>query len=372
MDRAKTQIVTRNRYSKVQAGATGAKEKATPLSQGDVNQMARRTSNKSTTPPPQESPEMTTIFVEPANVEQTIFKHPAEIARILSNSGISGYKDIRSVGRFRFRISFDSTGEANKVNDKRLHGTGLKKYNPIVRNEIIGLIKGVPRNFSEKEMKDNLESNQEVTLIERVKRKGRGEELRITEQVKVTFKGKEHPDSVFIYGVPFKVEIYIFPIKQCTNCWMYTHKTTDCKKRKKCGKCGSEHEDPNCDDRPKCINCRGQHTANARECPERMRQRKIKEAMQKERISMTEATEKFPKENNRFALLARMDEFPELNEEEEDSEEETGTQTVDHAKRHRNEKQRRQKGRNPETGPVRHENRNRAEMGVPAYQEKKE
>nr|XP_029717299.1 uncharacterized protein LOC115260524 [Aedes albopictus] len=133
---------------------------------------------------------------------------------------------------------------------------------------------------------------------------------------------------VQIYGVPFRVEIYLFPIKQCSNCWMFTHKTKDCKKTKKCGNCGGEqHENQDCGAQPKCINCRGQHPADDRECKERIRQRKIKEAMQKERIPLVEAAERFPNESNRFALLARMDEFPDLEDISDDSEDERGTQS---------------------------------------------
>nr|XP_029734621.1 uncharacterized protein LOC115269947 [Aedes albopictus] len=333
-NRTRTQIVTRNQYTKTQGGASGIRDadrkQITPPTRTQRRSQDEQSRNGATTSKPTTAniQNIVTVFVEPANAEQMVFKHPAEIAKILANIGIAGYKDIRNVGRFRFRISFDSTGEATKVNDKKLQGTGLRKYTPVVKNEIIGIIKDVPRNFEEMEIRDNLDSDQEVTRIERVKRKGRGDELQPTDKVKITFKGKEHPEMVQIYGVPFRVEIYLFPIKQCSNCWMFTHKTKDCKKTKKCGKCGGEqHENQDCGAQPKCINCRGQHPADDRECKERIRQRKIKEAMQKERIPLVEAAERFPKESNRFALLARMDEFPELEDISDDSEDERGTQS---------------------------------------------
>jgi hypothetical protein len=58
-------------------------------------------------------------------------------------------------------------------------------------------------------------------------------------------------------------------INQCYNCYEYRHRATLCKRKQKCGKCGSEnHHTNDCTSTEhKCVNCNGKHEAWHPECP---------------------------------------------------------------------------------------------------------
>lgn len=254
------------------------------------------------------------VYLEPVDFEKTTVRFPIEVARILNVKKIN-YMDIVRVGKLRFKITFETEGAANVLRREQLEQQNLKCFVPFVLRQTIGLVKGIPREYEEEDVKDNMESEVEVTKVERMKKRNREGELFDTTNVKVTFQGNKHPESIAIFGCKFKVELYIFPVKQCMNCWGYGHKKDQCKRVAKCRSCGEEKHQDECR-MVKCINCGGNHKATERECPMRQEQREITEVMQREKISFGEARKKCIRENTFDILPDDETEFPILTQQQ--------------------------------------------------------
>lgn len=132
-------------------------------------------------------------------------------------------------------------------------------------------------------------------------KRNRQGQLKPTQNVKVTVKGKQLPRVVHIFGANFRPELYVFPVKQCSICWKFGHSKTKCAGKGKCRICGKEHE-PNaeCANAPFCVNCKKGHASDSDKCPERERRRKIIKEMESRGVTYTEAERAFPRTQNRF------------------------------------------------------------------------
>lgn len=308
-----SQILTRNKYNKAAEGSRGV---------STTRQAPKNTSRKNVTRvtsqnQPEKEWKTDTVFLEPNDPLEPGLKHSLEVGRMLSRKQITGVKEVQKIGRFRFKVIFDTVEQAGKIATANLAEAGMKMYTPKIERDVIGIVKGIPKDYPEEELMDNLQATKDIIKVERVKRRATGTsdsgDLIETESVKVTFKGKDLAEYVVLYGCRIKVELYIFPLKQCTNCWMFGHKSIKCTKSRKCISCGKEHESSDCET-VKCINCRGDHPAAHKSCPQRAKQKRISEVMQRHGVTRAEAISKYVKVNNRFDLLDTEDDFPELEE----------------------------------------------------------
>lgn len=311
-----SQIVTRNQYAKGKRNQPGTSSgipvrtnKGKEQQQGSQTGTAQQQGNRNV-----EDWCSDTVYLEPTNIEEKSFKHPAEVGKILAAKGITGYTDIHKIGRYRFKLTCSTVANARKILNCNLEDVGMKPYIPSITKEIIGMAKEVPISFTDQELRENLESEREIVKVERMQRKLNNGQLVPIGSIKVTFKGKEMPRDIVMYGCRFRVELYIFPMKQCHNCWMFGHKQNVCKKPRKCVTCGLNHADQQCEGTKQCINCGKGHQANDKECPERKRQQKVNLAVQHKRITVQEAQDLYPKLSNQYDLLSNDDDFPDLDE----------------------------------------------------------
>lgn len=80
--------------------------------------------------------------------------------------------------------------------------------------------------------------------------------------------------------------------------------------------CGLDYESDICWDAPTCVHCNGSHKANDRNCPERIRQDMILQAMAREKLTFTEANIKFPRnrsvQDRLQPAINSLQEFPTL------------------------------------------------------------
>lgn len=258
----------------------------------------------------QDGTQETEIILEQIDIEQNTPSHPVQLGKIFTQINFRNYTEITKVGKFRFKIKLQTTCDFEKLKKTKLDDHNLKVYQPKIANQIICFIKGVPKSFTEREIEENLEIDYEVIKIERIKRLASNEQLIDTPNIKITVKGTKIPENVKIYGCFFRVELYVFPIRQCQNCWRYGHKATFCTSRKKCPKCGDKHTQSECTEPPKCINCNLNHEANAKDCPERKRRQMILQEMKKKRVTYAEAASNYPKITNRYDLLEDTEAFP--------------------------------------------------------------
>lgn len=247
------------------------------------------------------------VFLEVSDYNKPFPKHALELGRALHAAGFSRSKELTKVGRFRYRVELMDAGDRAGLSRIDLSPLNLKLFTPTVKNQMICFIRGVPLDFSEDEIRE-IQCEVPVIKVERMKRRGDGESLVDTPNLKVTVQGKTVPRMVRIFGVSFRAEQYIFPVKQCGTCWRFGHSTKACFGNPRCRTCGRVHETgTECNDRVRCINCRGGHEASDRSCPERKRRAAIFRTMATKNVEYAEAEKEHPKASNSFALLQEED-----------------------------------------------------------------
>lgn len=246
--------------------------------------------------------------------------HAMEVAKMLHNIGIKNYKELKFAGQGRYRVSFNRPKEAEDLINSRLLTEEFKYrvYVPNMLKESVGVVRNVAPSLSEEEILNNIQTagKKKVVKVERISRMRDGV-LIPTYSIKIFVEGQELPESVAIYGVCEMVEAYIFPIKMCKKCWRYGHRVNACKSAKgRCENCGSEQDGQGqdcvnpCINPTNCIQCKQTHKVTDRNCPERIRQDKIRYVMANERLTFMEASNKFPKSNQAQHRLDSLTEFP--------------------------------------------------------------
>lgn len=153
-----------------------------------------------------------TVFLEPFDLEKSTKQHPVCIGKALKSVGVQNYTSISAVGKFRFKVTFQSAHEAKKLVEVNLKEENLKCYMPVTLKQTVGLIKGIPKSYTEEELRENLETDVTILKVERMRTMDSNRNLKDTENVKIVCKGKDLPANVELYGCFFKVELYLFPI----------------------------------------------------------------------------------------------------------------------------------------------------------------
>ncbi|XP_059061881.1 uncharacterized protein LOC131854757 [Achroia grisella] len=244
--------------------------------------------------------------------------HPIDFGRYLKKSF---YKNVvvdgslKKIGRNRLSISFSQYKDANSFIDS----ADLKKYNynafiPAFNLTRMGLIRGVPVNWSDEEIIENISvplGCGKILKVRRLKRKtfvnGISEFIE-TETIVITFDGQVLPKRVFICYNSIPVDLYIYPTIQCYNCCRYGHVKNQCRSVPRCYKCGKGHTGESCsveEDNFSCCICQGGHQANSKQCPELSRQKAIKETMAKSCVSYAEASKLHPPTMKPYADIVR-------------------------------------------------------------------
>ena len=112
----------------------------------------------------------------------------------------------------------------------------------------------------------------------------------------MTFNREQPPYSIYVPGEPADPVVRDFKWKpmMCRNCLTYGHSTGKCKKPAPvCQKCAEEgHNRNTCQSETiKCKHCREEnsHMTGAKECPVPMKEQKITDIVQKEKVSFQRA-----------------------------------------------------------------------------------
>lgn len=274
----------------------------------------------------------TTFIIERLNNEtnqgsnKVTYPHPMEVAKMLANIKVNNYKQMKSVGRGRFQLTFNKPRDAEQlINSKLLtEEFRYKVYVPTMFKQTIGVVRDVAKTLSEQEIMDNMNSGKiKIEKVERIMKMTTEKKLVPTFSIKIYAKGQYLPRSVEIYGVNALCEPYIFPLRICYKCWRYGHAQKYCKAGSvKCCKCGLEHEEKDCKTTTlKCINCGLAHKASDRNCPERDRQDKIRTEMALNKLSYIEAQQKYPKQQKSVQSRLNLNrDFPKLPDIDSDNE----------------------------------------------------
>ncbi|XP_037871796.2 uncharacterized protein LOC101743837 [Bombyx mori] len=244
---------------------------------------------------------------------QTGSIHPVQFGFFLKKNSIKSIVEgsIKKIGRNRLSFQFKTFQEANSfLNHKSLDDNKYKAFIPAFTITRMGIVRGVPCDWDEKDVIENIELPQNCGSILKVRRLNRkvydGETPKFvpTETVVLTFDGKVLPPRVFMCFNSLPVELYIYPTLQCFNCCRFGHTKMQCRGTPRCYKCGDNHSGISCEterDDAVCILCSGSHFATDKKCPEYARQKAIKETMARNSISYSEASKVYPPVSKSYA-----------------------------------------------------------------------
>jgi hypothetical protein len=249
-------------------------------------------------------------FISPNN-KNTI--QPVSFGHFLKKQNFKNIVNgsIKRIGRNRISMSFLNFEDANSfINNSVLSLNKYKAFIPTFNVTRMGIIRGVPSDWSDEEVMTNVSvplGCGNILKIRRLKRKttiNEKVEFVPIETVVLTFDGQVLPRHVFLCYNALPVDIYIFPTIQCYNCCRYGHIKSSCRSNPRCFKCGQGHCGDNCsldDEYFKCCLCLGSHVATSKNCPEFFRQKGIKETMAKSCISYSEALKLHPPVRKSYA-----------------------------------------------------------------------
>ncbi|XP_073942154.1 uncharacterized protein [Choristoneura fumiferana] len=218
---------------------------------------------------------------------------------------------VKRIGRNRIAVAFSNFIDANAfISDANLTNHKLRAFIPTFNITRMGLIRGVPDNWSPEEVIENIKvpiGCGEIIKVRRLNYKvmvSGAPVWKPSQTVVLTFDGQTLPKKVFMCYNALPVELYIFPTIQCYNCCRFGHTKIQCRSKPCCYKCGQGHTGSSCDITPddaSCSLCAGHHFANSRSCPELDRQKRIKHSMATSSISYAEASKLHPAISKSFA-----------------------------------------------------------------------
>lgn len=232
--------------------------------------------------------------------------HPVTFGRFLKKNSINGIVNgsIKRIGRNRISMSFNNFSDANLfITNSKLNEEKLKAFIPTFTVTRMGVIRGVPTDWEDDEIIENISvpiGCGKIIKMRRLKRKinvNNNVQFVNTGTIVVTFDGQVLPTRVYMCYTALTVDLYIYPTVQCYNCCRYGHVKNQCRSVPRCFKCGQGHSGDTCDveeDLYYCCLCKGNHQAVNKKCLEFDRQKKIKESMSKSCISYLEAVKLHP------------------------------------------------------------------------------
>lgn len=223
--------------------------------------------------------------------------NPIGIGAKLKKAGFFDFVDIKKINKRCVKVHTKSGNAANKI--VTLFAIDEHEcYIPAFYTCIEGIVKGVPTEYSDAEILDDITSEYAngqifVQHVERLQRWDAETQTKIpTTIVKIAFRSQRLPEKLKLFGVKTNVTLYEKKPMQCRTCMKYGHSYKRCSSEKICNRClGTDHDKSACKNDMKCLYCKDEtdHTTLDRQCPERKRQQEITNLMATDRITYREA-----------------------------------------------------------------------------------
>ena len=162
---------------------------------------------------------------------------------------------------------FIDSGKISNIN------SNWSAYIPRVNFQYAGVIRDIPKSFTEEDVKEGITDEQVLGSIvsiliikKRVVVEG-SNTLVSTGSVKIVFNSAL-PEKIKINNVYRKVFKFIPLVKRCFSCQRYGHINSNCMSFPRCVVCGQNHESSfSCTNKISCANCKGDHKASDLNCP---------------------------------------------------------------------------------------------------------
>ncbi|CAH2100585.1 unnamed protein product [Euphydryas editha] len=236
------------------------------------------------------------------------FLHTHKITSIVKDG-------VKNVGRNKISVEFSAAQAANNfLKNPVLEMCKYKASVPTYNITRMGLIKGIPVDWSMEELVESLELPSGCGAVMKARRLNRkniqeGSVSWIpTQSVVLTFRGQILPNRIFSFHTSLPVETYNLPTIQCLNCCRFGHIKSQCRSKPRCYKCSQEHTGDSCNitkENATCLHCSGRHFTTQKDCPEYLRQIKIKSDMSQDNISYMEASSRYPPVRRSYAEIAK-------------------------------------------------------------------
>lgn len=150
--------------------------------------------------------------------------HPVAFGHFLKKHNFKNIVNgsIKRIGRNKISMSFSQYEDANSfIDSSTLKSNKYKAFIPSFNVTRMGIVRGVPSDWSDEEVKDNVSvpiGCGNILKIRRLKRKtlvNDKADFIPTETVVLTFDGQVLPKRVFLCYNSLPVDLYIFPTIQC-------------------------------------------------------------------------------------------------------------------------------------------------------------
>lgn len=239
--------------------------------------------------------------------------HPVTFGKFMKRNAFQSIVEgsVKKIGRNRISLAFSDYNNANLfISSNSLAPNNLKAFIPSFNVTRMGLVRGVPSEWSPEEVIENISVPNgcgKILKVRRINFKTMVEGAPVwkpTQSIVVTFDGQVLPKRIFMCYNSLPVELYTYPTIQCYNCCRFGHTKLQCRSKPQCYKCGKDHTGDKCnveEESVSCCLCSGTHFAISKSCPEFTRQKQIKVNMAENSISYGEASKLFPPVTKSYA-----------------------------------------------------------------------
>lgn len=248
-----------------------------------------------------------------SNPDDSTVLHPIAFGKLLQKQQFTNIVNgsLKRIGRNKIALAFTHFDAANMfLRHESLPKNKLKAFIPTFNLTRMGLVRGVPAEWSPEQVTENINVAVGCGKIIKIRRLNykttvNGSPVwKPSQTVVITFDGQVLPKRIFMCFNALPVELYTYPTIQCYNCCRFGHTKMQCRSKPRCFKCGQEHTADSCsieDDCSSCCLCSGSHYATSKSCPEFNRQKRIKQSMAECCISYSEACKLHPQVSKSYA-----------------------------------------------------------------------
>lgn len=152
-----------------------------------------------------------------------------------------------------------------------------------------GVIWGIPIEVSDEEIKSNLRGGK-IKNVRRLQTFKNGEKT-YSESILIEFDEENLPERVYLGYLSYNVREYVPRPIRCFKCQRFGHTAQTCKGKRRCARCGEDHEYEECNKsrQPKCCNCGGSHSVAYGGCEIMKREVQVQQVRVRNKISYAEA-----------------------------------------------------------------------------------
>lgn len=166
---------------------------------------------------------------------------------------------------------------------------------PGSRTEVRGVITGVPLSITEEVMKSCMEGGT-LEKATRFNTTIEGKKVPST-TILLSFSDPCLPQRVMIGFVSYPVRQYVPDPLRCFKCQRLGHVAAVCKWKRRCCRCGGDHDYGKCGEgvAPKCCNCGGAHSAAYKGCVIQQQEQEVQKFKVAKGVSYAEAVQQVKK-----------------------------------------------------------------------------